>query len=135
MTTPSTDAIDPRFHPALLAYLTTHKSQVADHKRQVHDALIAVNQIATKVRMLVAQMQGELHEAELAAHNSAQNTKLNFMHTRLRGAEAAASTLYGSARTLSQVLEELDAGFSLDTQGLARVLDIHGTESPATPST
>jgi hypothetical protein len=120
-------------HPALEEFFAAHRTGTEQHKRAVHDQLVPVFKVAADVDAHIAQLQASLTLAELAPHDQRLDSKMEWLHTRLRGSSSVAAALRTTARDLAKVLVEVENAFTVDLEQIRNLEAIDAAAAKPQP--
>jgi hypothetical protein len=114
---------DTTLHPALQRFVDKHRATTVDHKRAAHDQLRPILGMASTMLAHLNALQQELTAAELEEHDHALDGTLNFMHTRLKGAQDKCAEFIRVGRELAQIYVEVARGLESDIEAANRILN------------
>lgn len=112
----------------LQAFFDTHQAKTADMKRRGHDQLSIVMQAVDEISAHMNDLQSQLTQAELEAHDHALDGKYQWMHTRLDAAILRGGNVRREIRDWARVLVEVEESFNQDVIDVNAVLAIRGKD-------
>lgn len=127
----------PQLHPALQAVVDAHRAKTCQCRRDAHDQLAPILAAVQGIRAHVNDLEAQLEQAELAAHDGALDNTMNWMHTRLNAAKERCEGARREIRDLAKALVEVEQCFDQGVIDLNTLLTVHGkdgTIAQATPS-
>lgn len=117
-------------HHELQEFFDIHAAKTAAHKRAIHDQAPAILDMAHDVESHVLELRAKLRHAMAAPHDHAIDPKLNYLKTRLSGADAAVKMFLASLEATLAALVEIEDAFTPATRDIAQVL----AQDEATPA-
>lgn len=126
----------PAMHPSLATFFETHRAVTGEKKRAVHDALDPILDVCADAETHLLDLETKLGKAELAAHDHALDSTMQWMHTRIGDARLRTTDLRAAGRALARAMVEIESGFEQSQIDIANVLTSRGEQAaPATPIT
>ena len=120
-------------HTELEAFFAEHGKPRHCCKRDVHDQLSPIADIAALAHQQIATYKAMLVKAEMAPHDHALDFKLEHMHQTLGAIEREASALVATGRLLAQSFAQLDR-YMAEWQGdIQRMESLKAQSAPSVP--
>lgn len=102
-------------HPEMQAFFDKHKTTCECKTREAHDLLLPIARVVHAIRKHVLELQHDLHEAELAAHDARLDPKYAYLHTRIAALDSRVTAWSQAGRDVATTLAELENGFTQAT--------------------
>jgi hypothetical protein len=118
-------------HPTLQEFFDKHESTTATHRRAMNDALEPIADIHSASLKHFLDLELSIEKAERAISDPAMSGKLEWIHTRIRGARSEIEALKAQARAAVKRLAELEAIFTKDKPNIEFLSGDVAGDSPA----